>query len=90
MSRCGKQNRKYADKKLTSRQWLMKILSNIEFLARQSLPIRRTEDSKDFNSTPLIRKVGILKKKADFLNLGRNSVLHQRINFFFNYVRRSY
>ena len=39
----------HADEKSTNRQCLLKILSNVKFLARQSLPLRGTGDDCDSN-----------------------------------------
>ena len=41
----------HADEKSTNRQRLFKILSNVKFLARQSLPLRSTGDDCDSNFT---------------------------------------
>ena len=43
----------HADEKSTNRQCLLKILSNLKFLARQSLPLRGTGDDCDSNFTQL-------------------------------------
>ena len=43
----------HADEKSTNRQCLLKILSNVKFLARQSLPLRGTGNDCDSNFTQL-------------------------------------
>ena len=43
----------HADEKSTNRQCLLKILSNVKFLARQSLPLRGTGDDCDSDFTQL-------------------------------------
>ena len=48
----------HADEKSTNRECLLKILSNVKFLARQSLPLRGTGDDCDsnFNQLYLLRE----------------------------------
>ena len=43
----------HTDEKSTNRQCLLKILSNVKFLARQSLPLRGVGDDCDSNFTQL-------------------------------------
>ena len=43
----------HADEKSTNRQCLLKILSNVKFLAHQSLPLRGAGDDCDSNFTQL-------------------------------------
>ena len=48
----------HADEKSTNRQCLLKILSNVKFLTRQSLPLRGTGDDcgSNFNLSYLLRE----------------------------------